>query len=87
MRALPWSGRVFCLWVTAYRRPNLAGPPPPLWRLHSPVMANSGKKPGPEPETLKIDLDPVEGLDRLLRAKPKPSPKPKRKRQGTRRKS
>ncbi len=41
-------------------------------------MPNPVKKPGPEAETLKVDLDPLEGLDRLLRPVAKPAPKPKR---------
>jgi len=56
-------------------------------RRYIPLVANPVKKPGPEPETLKVDIDPEEGLDRLLRARPKPPPKPKRKRNGTSRKS
>jgi hypothetical protein len=32
--------------------------------------ANKTKKPGPEPERLKIEGDPIEGFDRLVRAKP-----------------
>ena len=56
--------------------------PPP--GCYIPRMSDPVKKPGPEPETLKIDLDPVEGLDRLLRAKPKAPPKPKKKRASAR---
>ena len=38
------------------------------------------KKTGPEPERLKIDLDPKEALDRLLRQKqPEKTPKQKAK--------
>jgi len=41
---------------------------------------NRRKKPGPAEERLKVELDPEEGLKRLLRARPKPPPKPKKKR-------
>jgi len=53
-------------------------------RRYNTDVPKKPSKPGPEPEILRIHLDPEEGLDRLLRAKPKAPPKPKKKRASAR---
>jgi len=50
------------------------------YTLSSVAESKKKAKRGPEPERLKIDLDPQEGLRRLLRAVPPPKKQAKKKR-------